>query len=366
MQARRHNLSFARRSRSGFTMIELLTVVTIIAILVGISYVVLADSLVKARVEATRATIRQLDSALQERIDGFNRINFRPQAQQLQILYAAGGNTPPTISVELAELMIRKDRYRAAFPQREEDLYGFNCADDGGTGDDAPLLAIWDARVNVSNHQPETESSELLYLMLTEGGSFGLPSIGVDRFTTRHIGDTDNDGVPEFLDDWGRPLRFYNWTTRLIRSSSVSGAPDINRSFFIATVGSLMPDVIEPPSATLSSTAYNHPLNQDPDDPTGGFAASMSATGVFTSTFDLVDPISGALFTTGQPFNEVNYHTLDTYHIPLILSAGPDEELGLNEPTATGAARLALPLATGPTDTDALDPLYDNITNRQR
>lgn len=370
MQARRHNLIASRRSRGGFTMIELLVVITIIALLIGISYVVLADSLVKARVEATRATIRQLDSSLQERIEAFDRINFRPQAQQLQVLYAAGGNTPPTISLELAELLIRKDRYRAAFPQRLEDLWGLDVTAD--TADDAPLWTVWKNRTGATaasprptGHDLASESSEMLYLAMTEGGSFGLPTLGIDRINPRHIRDVDGDGVPEFHDEWGtggrsergQPLRFYNWPTRLIRPGGDLAAIDL--AYFQATVGVLMPDAIEPPTDPLTATTYNHPLNQDPDDPTGGLSATMSATNVFTSQFDLVNPATGSLFVTGEPFNEDNYHTVDTYHIPLIVSAGEDNELGLEEPTAAGAARLAQPLAD-------LDHLYDNITNRQR
>lgn len=350
--------------RGGFTMIELLVVLMIVAMLLSISWVVYGQAVESARVQATRATIRHLDGALQDRIEDFERLNFKPLATQ----YAAQTGLP----MELALLMVKKDRFRASFPQREEDLWGFDGAPGGP--DDSPLLQkmfipgtstpkpdSWLAR-NASSDPAlaaAAESSELLYVALTEGSVFGPPPPDLDRIPARHIGDTDGDGNLEFLDEWGRPLRFYNWTTRLIRPVD---APNnqIQLTTFRQTVGVLMPDVIPPPSATLAAEEYSHPLNQDPDDVTGALGTSPPAD-----------------------FTEAYFHTIDTYHIPLIVSGGPDERVGLYEPDAsdprdpTAAAptpaqffrRLALPLgidpSTGNVDAALLDLLYDNITNRQ-
>ena len=30
------------------------------------------------------------------------------------------------------------------------------------------------------------------------------------------IQDTDNDGLPEIVDEWGNPVRFYRWPTDLL------------------------------------------------------------------------------------------------------------------------------------------------------
>src|SRR5690606_9033951 len=60
------------------------------------------------------------------------------------------------------------------------------------------------------NHDPSTESSECLYLILTE------PSLGnsiVADIDRRFIRDSDGDGLPEFVDAWGKPLRFIRWPT---------------------------------------------------------------------------------------------------------------------------------------------------------
>ena len=85
-------------------------------------------------------------------------------------------------------------------------------------------------------------------------------------------------------------------------------------------------------------------------------------------------------------FNEANYHTIDTYHAPLIVSAGADNRLGLFEPfptedlngngTLDAAGGLFEDLnGNGSIDTTyghlamptgVVDDLTDNITNRNQ
>lgn len=343
-----------RLATAGFTLIEILVVISIIAFLTAIVLVVYSDSLTEARIEATRATIRQLDSALEERQRAFQRLNFRSEAQQFRVAYLRGTNTPAAPPPqEVAEIIVRKDRFRAAFPQRLQDLYGFDGV--AGTQDDAPLLVKWNAAITSPGlHTPETESSELLWLALTEGSAFGPPPPNLDNIPPRHLQDTDNDGLTEIVDDWGRPLQFYNWPTRLIRPGG-NNTPIVGE-LFASTCGPLMPD-ITPPTGTLPYTQYNHPLNQDPDDSTGALSFAMTSNGgsYFTSNFTLV---FGSVAINALPFNEMNYHSIDTLHTPLLVSSGPDEELGLTPPTDTTPAHLAQPLG--------VDQLQDNITNRQR
>jgi hypothetical protein len=63
---------------------------------------------------------------------------------------------------------------------------------------------------------------------------------------------------------------------------------------------------------------------------------------------------------------EILFHTPDTYHIPLIVSGGPDKEIGLYEPNdiANFGNLAAVPAAT---ITDPFNSaLNDNLTNRQK
>ncbi|MFO1092495.1 MAG: type II secretion system protein [Planctomycetaceae bacterium] len=237
----------------------MLVVLAIVVILFSLAFRVLSASMENARTEATRATIRHLDSALQDRLEDFERINFKPLATRFKAIYD-GYNPGADLPMEVAVLMVKKDRFRGSFPQREEDMYGFDGTLGGGiTGDEAPLLmSMWNP--SSSAWKPDSwaaknsavtgelaeaaESSELLYVALKNGSIFGPPHPGLDRIPSRHIGDTDNDGNLEFLDDWGHPLRFYNWSTRLFRP--VSGAnrePASIDQMMFRHVG-VLPDVI--------------------------------------------------------------------------------------------------------------------------
>lgn len=96
---------------------------------------------------------------------------------------------------------------------------GYDGADNNGNG----LVDEWVEGVNatnqsavlasLANHQPETARSEVLYSILVEGqGPFGS-IFSRDDFTTREVQDTDGDGLPEFVDAWGKPLQFFLWPT---------------------------------------------------------------------------------------------------------------------------------------------------------
>ena len=106
-------------------------------------------------------------------------------------------------------------------------------------------------------------------------------------------------------------------------------------------------------------------LLTDPDDPIGRIYTEL-------------ERLDG---TNGKPlfnshFNEASYHTPDTFHAPLVISAGPDERLGLFEPNDTaragnlGAYDIDLDKnnpAGKPSDFDLLlDALTDNLTSRNK
>jgi hypothetical protein len=52
----------------------------------------------------------------------------------------------------------------------------------------------------------EFEDAECLYMILTSG--LADESIGNQHTDPRTVGDADGDGMPEFHDSWGRPIRF--------------------------------------------------------------------------------------------------------------------------------------------------------------
>jgi prepilin-type N-terminal cleavage/methylation domain-containing protein len=64
---------------------------------------------------------------------------------------------------------------------------------------------------NLRAHKQHTARAEMLYAMLVEGvGPLGSV-FSRDDFTDAQVKDTDNDGLPEFVDAWGQPLQFFRW-----------------------------------------------------------------------------------------------------------------------------------------------------------
>ena len=69
----------------------------------------------------------------------------------------------------------------------------------------------WDLATFKRNHTHATARAEMLYAILVEGiGPWGSV-FSRDEFTDREVQDTDNDGLPEFVDAWGQPLQFFRW-----------------------------------------------------------------------------------------------------------------------------------------------------------
>lgn len=314
------------KKRSAFTIVELMVVIAIIGLLLAIGGIAIANSITQAKERATRALLLKLDGMLQQRFDGFNTL-INKQQQQLRLqtlgvpavklkLQAAGVAGVPTA---MLNLMAYKDAFRQAFPQ---------------TAADNPSLTAAQQYFN-GNAQDSKESSEYLYWILTKSDSYGATAVDDSEFGSAEVRDTDGDTRMEFVDAWGRPLRFYRWTTRLLRPAGPGTTISTVAANLLITG---LPDAVD--------------LQIDPDDAIGVYNATVAA-GVITP----------ALY-------EQLYQTPDTWSIPLIVSCGADglkpNSLGLYEPyDGANFGNLAQPLPTTVAD-PGNSSLNDNLTNRQK
>jgi prepilin-type N-terminal cleavage/methylation domain-containing protein len=400
---------FARKDvmsqRRGFTMIELLVVVSIIALLAALTVNVIGDSVDQAREAATATTILKVNEMLEKRVEAFSRAMSRSAARKKS---AAGAQQAaksfagwPTRAVNnpnlkplrerVAEIIGYKTEFRRSFPQlfrgvagtvptemedREDHLQiapGIPNGNGFGVADAVELVLLRNAESRLLQQNPgvpptpaqiqtqaqqlfanhtastesqATESSEMLYLIITEFDVFGAPAAGSDQFLSGEVADTDGDSLLEFVDSWGQPLRFYRWPTRLLRPGIAPAAnpplphPDpINRAISSQLMRGLLG----------TNPLIRDPLSMDPDDPIGLVDYEIQRL-ARTGTLDLTTLV-----------NEGNFHTLNTFHTPLVVSMGKDGALGLFEPNDyTNLGHLCQPnLVTS-------DELTDNITNRNR
>ena len=121
---------------------------------------------------------------------------------------------------------------------------------------------------------------------------------------------------------------------------------------------------LPPDPATTGSRAQRDLMLVDPDDPVGILYTLLENDYYKNQGLDLT-----------LVYNEAQFHTPDTYHTPLVVSAGPDETLGLREPNRTDAGsgifgnlgQYAGTTVNSPQPgSDVVEALFDNVTNRNR
>ena len=306
-------------TRRAFTLIELLVVVAIISLLAALSTMAVMAVLGRAKVQATQGTLRAIQQALQQRIDAYQRatdtlVKLKGIENVNQYAAAAGNNAA------LAEIIARKAAFQKYFPQTWAEA----------------KLALLQQQPDYSQvpttPNPATESAEVLFFMLTRSAVLGYSPEGNDLFTgTSQVRDTDNNGAPEFIDAWGKPLRFYRWPTRLLMPSGYVSTGITTTNFETARI------LIEGLPTNLADG------NLDPDDP-------LSL--IYSATLQSSPPFTAADF-------EKKYHTMRVWHAPLVVSGGPDEETGLLEPSNQASFGY---LAAKDKDTSSAAKLNDNIT----
>jgi prepilin-type N-terminal cleavage/methylation domain-containing protein len=127
----------------------------------------------------------------------------------------------------------------------------------------AGLIDEWDEGVNstnqaqvqanLANHDHSTARSEMLYALLVEGrGPLGSV-FNPDDFTDKEVQDTDHDGLPEFVDAWGKPLQFFRWPllyhSDLQRGQVIINSGNVtqyNNAGFNYSPGDLAPPYLSP------------------------------------------------------------------------------------------------------------------------
>lgn len=364
--------------RDGFTLIEILIVLAIISILMAGLGVTISKMATQAKEAQTIATLRKIDGLIIERMQGLERAydsrDFRKYVERIQDRLAKGdpANGIPQlfgVSAGAVETVARKDFFRDFFPQRFVEMADVRTKSPvpASGADGIPDRIQFDevygnltwvtgpaTALIPTGHTPVTESSELLYFALTRMDMFGVPSTGTDAFLTQEVADTDNDGLPEFVDGWGNPLRFYRWPTRLFKPAGLLGNdgaagaatvdddntgtmddvedlgwPGTDDAVITARVREFAGIYIKGlPRAPIMfggvpvAGDYDM-LNEDPDD---SYGELLTQVGILDS--HALPQNSNVL----RSVSESRYHTMNTFHKPLVVSAGADGFLGLYEP----------------------------------
>lgn len=252
--------------RRGFTLVELLVVISIIAIITSALAFAVAGAQERARVYRTESQLRRIEAIIQrellETLEAPIPVRTPPMGN---VPYGLGAhadtitNTSNTLMAQGEGAFLRSRRFKneakrvalmSRFPYRPELVEYVNAEsfarpfvqgsglpkvgyrdNSGGQGiqrfHNMPtnLLAVRSATgvaaggnsVGLGNSTPETDSSELLYAVLGRIWVDGEPATSLLRQS--EVADTDNDGLNEVVDAWGDPVYFRIQVTMPVRDA---------------------------------------------------------------------------------------------------------------------------------------------------
>ncbi len=243
-----------RPGRAGFTLTELLVVVVILGMLAALVMGALQAGRQSAREARTKATIAKLHNIIMAQYESY---------RTRRVPVNTAGMTPQDAA--MARLAMLRAIMRLEMPERWTDVV-FDPQNPGANNPSVnrpqpnpavlpggtvpwPSLAQRYYRTYYRHFQEangnyevinENAPAECLYLIVSASPE------ALAQFHENEIGDTDGDGLMEFLDGWGRPIYFLRW------------APGFNDS-------DLQPNIVPPGDAAAMQTAAKN--DHDPFDP---------------------------------------------------------------------------------------------------
>ncbi|QDT72544.1 type II secretion system protein [Lacipirellula limnantheis] len=210
------------RRRRAVTLIELLITMTIMAIISAAILGTAAAAIESSREKKTQSLITKIHTLLMERYASYE--TRRVELDQRWITNLDGLN--PTLRGQaLADLRLLglRELMKYEMPDRWSDAIGAKLGQ-------SPVRPVFLSQLpplaqtyirRSQNATDENEGAECLYLTIMMTTADGEAR---SLFNKQDIGDTDNDGAPEFLDGWGKPITYLRWAPGYFpRSSLVSG-----------------------------------------------------------------------------------------------------------------------------------------------
>ena len=323
--------------RQGFTLVELLMVIAIISILAGLFSIAYRGALQESNSQKTLSTITKISEVLNSRMEEYATYPVVLRQPGGAIIPASAFPLPSapdrpdtkTLLLERARLLLLRETIAMEMPDHPNDFKWtdawvttanaaaffdnlpravFTGLGEGTSGTPVAVRNGVTSRTRrmagklsqfvsgvgpmpIPGWQNSNANAELLFLIVEDSQLNG--SSAIELFRTSEIGDTDGDGLNEFLDAFGNAIGWLRWPV---------GFEGIAR---------FHPDMLDP---TIISPSRGVSIESDPFD-------RMSA-----------DPgyYPGAVTKPGPGA------------FPLVVSAGPDGEFGI---------RLFLTVPTSAVDT---------------
>ena len=380
-------VSIKRAVRKGFTLTELLLVIIIIAILAAMTLSVQRGAVLSTRRERTVATIRKIDTALTA---AYEKYQYRkPDVSYFvnQLESALAGRTAELSDREkmlqvYARLLQRIRNTYAPWLERnitfgEEGAVDVqftpyilrtimlrellvadfpNCLAEVAYEmhlNDSAVHKVYQKyydrlQAGLAQSKSDDISADLLYLIVmnTSPDTRGT-------FLEREIADTNGNGIPEFIDGWGSPIRFIRWAPSLSNSNRQA---TLNEGIVLGRYRSLKRAESGgiPLENTNSGDYASDPFYSENRD------SYPASDWDFVTYFEEYYP--GLLDSATDPFDPMG--SMNGWLLtPLIYSPGPDREYGL--PGMENYGLVCTPFGEDALigDDADLEAATDNITN---
>jgi len=187
-------------ARTAFTLIELLIAISIMGILAAAAVFAMVAAQETARETKTRSTITKVHGLMMDRWE-----SYRTRRLPIEL-------PPQPSKADEARLKALRELMRMEMPERWTDITA------------NPITLPFRPALSQSYLQryqsvkgekgadfptAQYQGAECLYLIITMGPADEVG--GIEQFRASEIGDSDADGMPEFLDGWGRPISFLRW-----------------------------------------------------------------------------------------------------------------------------------------------------------
>ena len=340
--------------RSGFTLVELLITVSVIAIMATMVLFALFAAQETAKVQKTKSLIAKLDSIIKSKYETYKtrRVNITlppppPPSDPNYPTYVA--------TAARARLDCLHDLMRMEMPDRWSDIEDmprtFSYPGIPNVGVSRPSLhrsyrRKYDAIVLGPTPPPPPvvgthAGAECLYMIIMQAQG----EEGDDRSAIKEdqTGDVDGDGFREIIDAWGRPIKFLRWAPGFVS--------ELQTTVTLPTQNS-NPSNVTSQSRLLSSVQGSYVggtvINEDPANPGRYLASSMAkitgynftpgppnvpGTGSFEvtgTTWSPPAPGASSFFVTApDPFDPRGIQPISFAIYPLIYSGGPDKCYGI-------------------------------------
>ncbi|MBR5414561.1 MAG: prepilin-type N-terminal cleavage/methylation domain-containing protein [Thermoguttaceae bacterium] len=349
--------------RRGFTLTELLLVIIIIAILAAMTMTVQRSAVESTRRERTIATIRKIDAALTSAYEKYqyrkpdvdffiNRTekgliqnfadrgrDFRALSEEQQKRWIMGSiiqeisgidspwarfldreNFEPDIDHQFAPYVLRtvilRELLMIDFPDCLDEVRYDPVINDT---ENSPVHIVYHSRrrelETAAGSAPDGDiSADLLYLIVMNTSPETRGS-----FLDRETADTNGNGIPEFIDGWGNPIRFIRWAPALPESNR---QPTLGEGARISRYRQLRRRDLAGYELDASNGA----------DYAGDLFYSEAADSYPASDYDFYtyfdEYYPGLLENSADPFDPMG--SMDGMLLaPLVYSAGPDREYGM-------------------------------------